>query len=147
MHLLRKRHTLFEHYSWIFLLLHLLPRVATARHEVAKSSHSHFHLRPRVANTPLIITNQCGDTIYPATLTQSGTGPGTGGFRLDSGSSQTFSVSENWQGRVWGRTNCTFNAQGRGQCITGDCGQILNCFGTVRQAMLAALGYACAHGF
>ena len=83
---------------------------------------------------PLIVANQCSETIYPGILTQSGTGPGTGGFELSPGSSRTLSVSKGWQGRVWGRTNCSF-ANGGGSsgpaCSTGDCGGV-SCQGTVR---------------
>ncbi len=88
-------------------------------------------------NPPLIITNNCPETIYPGILSQSGIGPGTGGFELSAGTGKTFSVSENWQGRVWGRTNCSFNSYGTGSasgrgpaCSTGDCGA-LSCIGTV----------------
>lgn len=32
--------------------------------------------------TPLVVTNKCDSTIWPGVATQSGTGPGTGGFEL-----------------------------------------------------------------
>lgn len=83
-------------------------------------------------NTPMVVSNWCSDTIWPGILTQGGTGPQNTGFQLSSGSNQTFSVSSDWQGRVWGRTNCSFNSQGQssgnGQaCSTGDCGSVLAC--------------------
>lgn len=83
---------------------------------------------------PLIIQNSCGETIFPAILTQSGSGPGTGGFQLNAGSSRTLSVGRAWQGRVWGRTNCSFNGGGGNgpACVTGDCGSTLSCQGAVR---------------
>ncbi|GMQ05306.1 hypothetical protein CsSME_00050386 [Camellia sinensis var. sinensis] len=31
--------------------------------------------------------------------------------------------------RIWGRTNCNFNASGNGQCQTGDCNGLLECQG------------------
>lgn len=31
---------------------------------------------------PLVVTNKCESTIWPGVATQSGTGPGTGGFEL-----------------------------------------------------------------
>lgn len=31
--------------------------------------------------------------------------------------------------RIWGRTNCNFDASGRGHCQTGDCGGLLQCKG------------------
>lgn len=92
------------------------------------------------STTPLVITNQCSEEIYPAILTQSGNGPGTGGFGLNAGNTRTLTVSESWQGRVWGRTNCSFNSAGDGPggsitngqaCSTGDCGGIVDCRGAV----------------
>ena len=94
-------------------------------------------------SVPLVISNQCSDTIWPGIGTQAGTGAGTGGFELESGSSRSLSVSANWQGRVWGRTNCSFNPTGTGAsnlngnngggaaCQTGDCGGVLSCELTV----------------
>jgi len=108
---------------------------------LAGASHESHHIkrfaqpldleRRQNTNTPLIISNLCGETIYPGILTQGGTGPGTGGFQLTAGSNKTLSVSENWQGRVWGRTNCTFNGGSSGSCSTGDCGGVVSCTGTV----------------
>ncbi|RDW80188.1 osmotin [Coleophoma cylindrospora] len=88
---------------------------------------------------PLVISNNCGDTIWPALASQAGTGPGTGGFALSSGDSKSMTVSSDWQGRVWGRTNCSFNVGGTGPsnlngnngngqaCDTGDCNGVLSC--------------------
>jgi hypothetical protein len=97
----------------------------------------------RASTVPLIVSNNCGDTIWPGVGTQAGTGPGTGGFELTSGSSNSMQVRADWQGRVWGRTNCSFNVAGNGAsnlngnngagaaCGTGDCGGVLNCVNTV----------------
>jgi len=94
-------------------------------------------------SVPLVISNQCEATIWPGIGTQAGTGPGTGGFELDSGSSRSLLISADWQGRVWGRTNCSFNAAGTrasnlngnngagAACTTGDCGGVLSCALTV----------------
>ncbi|KAI9764791.1 MAG: hypothetical protein M1840_008060 [Geoglossum simile] len=65
--------------------------------------------RENTALRPLKITNMCSEVIHPAISTQSGIGPGTGGFMLSPKDSKTLSVSSDWQGRVWGRTNCTFD--------------------------------------
>lgn len=51
----------------------------------------------------------------------SGSVIGGGGFKLDVNSMQTFNVDDGWQGAWFGRTNCTFNANGEGDCETGDC--------------------------
>lgn len=97
----------------------------------------------RATTVPLVIQNLCPETIWPGIGTQAGTGAGTGGFELPSGSSKSFTVSADWQGRVWGRTNCSFNADGSGAsnkngnngggaaCTTGDCGGVLDCVMTV----------------
>ena len=94
----------------------------------------------RADNRPLVISNKCPDTIYPGIGTQAGTAPSTQGFRLAPGESRDLTVSADWQGRVWGRTNCSFNAAGTAPlssgtgvaCSTGDCGGTINCRGTVR---------------
>lgn len=75
---------------------------------------------------PLIVTNKCESTIWPGIATQSGTGPGTGGFALEPGTNKTLWVSPEWQGRVWGRTNCTVNEDSCA-CKTGDCFSKLDC--------------------
>ena len=97
----------------------------------------------RDTSIPLKISNNCGDTVWPAIASQAGTGPGTGGFALTSGNSESLSVGSDWQGRVWGRTNCSFNVAGNGAsnlngnngagraCGTGDCNGQLNCIVTV----------------
>ncbi|KAK3082230.1 hypothetical protein LTS18_010647 [Coniosporium uncinatum] len=84
--------------------------------------------------TPLVVTNNCADTVYPGIVTQSGDGPSQTGFELQPGDQNSQTVSIDWQGRVWGRTNCSFNSQGTGPsnggykaCGTGDCNGIVNC--------------------
>ena len=84
-------------------------------------------------NTPLLVANWCAEDVYPGLLTQGGSGPQQNGFHLSPGSNQTIYVSSNWQGRVWGRSNCTFTSSGQAQggsgsaCSTGDCGGALDC--------------------
>jgi beta-mannosidase len=92
---------------------------------------------------PLQVTNRCPEAIYPAIATQAGTAPAVQGFMLATGATMNLTVSADWQGRVWGRTNCSFNAQGTGPqnaggnngggaaCLTGDCNGIVDCRVTV----------------
>lgn len=92
-------------------------------------------------SVPLVVTNSCAQTIYPGIITQAGTGGGTGGFQLSPGSNKSMTVSADWQGRIWGRTNCTFNSQGASNgggkaCSTGDCNGALSCSVTVRLCVL-----------
>lgn len=79
---------------------------------------------------PLVVTNKCEATIWPGITTQAGTGPGTGGFELGQGKKREFKVSADWQGRVWGRTNCTVDGDSC-SCETGDCFGKLNCESSV----------------
>ena len=99
---------------------------------------------PRDSSVPLVVSNLCTETIYPGILTQSGTSPSSSGFKLNSGDSKNLTVGSDWQGRVWGRTNCSFNPQGTGPantggldgngqaCGSGDCNGVVNCQVTVR---------------
>ena len=83
---------------------------------------------------PMHITNSCDDTIWPGITTQSGTGPGTGGFKQAPGNTTKLWVSPDWEGRIWGRTNCTVSGKSA-SCDTGDCMGELDCkFGVSRLA-------------
>lgn len=94
---------------------------------------------PNETYVPLRVTNNCPETLWPGIGTQHGLGPGLGGFELVPGETMAFLVGPTWQGRVWGRTNCTFNADGTGPsningwngggqaCLTGDCFGVLDC--------------------
>ncbi|KAF7138153.1 hypothetical protein RHSIM_Rhsim07G0092800 [Rhododendron simsii] len=67
------------------------------------------------------IRNNCPYTIWAAAS------PG-GGRCLDRGQSWTLNVAAGTKmARIWGRTNCNFDASGRGRCQTGDCGGVLQC--------------------
>jgi len=118
------------------LLLSGLPQVEALHHLHRPAIHT---VNARDSDLPLHVTNNCGDVIYAAILTQSGSGPTSSGFRLAPGDSNPQSVSADWRGRVWGRTNCTFSAsgsppssgQGGAACMTGDCGRFVECQGAV----------------
>ncbi|KAI4326992.1 hypothetical protein L6164_019501 [Bauhinia variegata] len=67
------------------------------------------------------VRNQCPYTVWAAAV------PG-GGKRLNQGETWTFNVNPGtMQGRIWGRTHCSFDESGRGRCETGDCGGVLEC--------------------
>jgi hypothetical protein len=51
----------------------------------------------------------------------------TTGWVLPVGQSVTVSVPDKWNGRFWGRTGCSFNSAGNGQCQTGDCAGKFQC--------------------
>lgn len=118
-------------------------RGVSHRHHMSHPPLRLLEGRQEATSVPLVISNLCRETIFPGLLTQSGTGPGTGGFSLSSGSTKQFTVSEDWQGRVWGRTNCSFNSDGTAPasgipgvaCSSGDCGGIVNCRGAVCRSL------------
>lgn len=99
---------------------------------LAFSANAEHHMNRRVEPRQngnqtfgITVSNQCQETIWPGIVTQGGTAPTAQGFALNPGTSKTISVTPDWQGRVWGRTNCTFsNGQSQGQCTTGECGQL-----------------------
>ena len=81
----------------------------------------HRAFRKRVSVTTA--AHRCGSTLN------------LNSFKLAPGANHTLHVSQDWQGRIWGRTNCTFNDAGEStgegrQCSTGDCGPFLQCKGT-----------------
>jgi hypothetical protein len=71
------------------------------------------------------IINQCKTVIWPAVTP--GDSFGGGGFSLRPGQSMVFKAPVGWSGRIWGRTDCTFDASGNGSCATGSCGSSLRC--------------------
>ena len=51
------------------------------------------------------------------------------GWKVPAGGHVSTIVPNHWNGRIWGRTGCRFNAAGRGHCETGDCGGRFQCTG------------------
>eukprot|EP00253_Pinus_taeda_P019560 PITA_19560 len=73
-----------------------------------------------------VIQNECAFPVWAASSTG-------GGKRLDTGHSWTPQAPLGGSTSVtfWGRTGCSFNSSGLGNCITGDCGGLLNCTGAL----------------
>jgi hypothetical protein len=119
----------------LFFLACLSPPSTRAIHHMQRIPPRQLDSRQNAGGntTPLIIANQCPGDIYPAIGTQSGTGPSINGFLLKSGEQNNLTVSADWQGRVWGRSNCSFNSDGGPAgggykaCGSGDCNGQLNC--------------------
>jgi hypothetical protein len=88
--------------------------------------HSRRSLTKRDNPIPLVITNSCDETIWPGIATQAGAGPESNGFALAPGESKNLTVGSTWQGRCWGRTNCTVSGD-TATCETGDCLGLLDC--------------------
>jgi hypothetical protein len=76
---------------------------------------------------PVTVVNRTLETIWVAA--SPGSVSGRTGWKLAAGASLTIQVSNNYNGRIWGRTGCRFNAHGRGHCQTGDCGGLFQCTG------------------
>lgn len=121
----------------------LLTILTSLVHEVTAIHHMRlspvFLATTDTTTRPIRITNHCPVDIYPAIQTQAGSGPTFGGYHALPGNTTSFNVSAGWQGRIWARTNCTFNENGTSvngtgadACLTGDCGGLLDCQGTVR---------------
>ncbi|KAJ4716152.1 Thaumatin [Melia azedarach] len=67
------------------------------------------------------IRNNCPYTVWAAAV------PG-GGKRLNRGETWTISAKPGTkEARIWARTNCQFDASGKGKCRTGDCNGVLQC--------------------
>jgi Thaumatin family len=75
----------------------------------------------------ITFVNHTDQTIWVAATP--GSLAGVTGWKLPVGSSQSIRVSDRYNARIWGRTGCHFNAQGRGHCQTGDCGGRFQCTG------------------
>lgn len=74
----------------------------------------------------MTIVNQCNYTVWPASSTTTTSGNSGNvtrtGFILKPGENSTITTSDNWTGRVWGRTLCTTDSTtGNFSCVTGDC--------------------------
>lgn len=122
------------------LLFSLWARKVFAEHHM-KRAPVHW-VNKRDSSLPLQVVNYCQEDVYPGIQTQAGTGPQDSGFLLRPGDSHNQTVSADWQGRVWARTNCSFNAAGTAPannapgkaCMTGDCGGTVACKGTVSKS-------------
>ncbi|XP_073145995.1 thaumatin-like protein isoform X1 [Henckelia pumila] len=78
----------------------------------------------------LIVVNNCKESIWPGILGGAGhPTPKDGGFHLISGQEAVIDVPPKWSGRIWGRQDCNFSANGRGSCATGDCSGKTQCQG------------------
>uniref|UniRef100_A0A0D6QTW2 Thaumatin-like protein n=1 Tax=Araucaria cunninghamii TaxID=56994 RepID=A0A0D6QTW2_ARACU len=76
------------------------------------------------------VMNNCEYNVWPGFLSNAGIAPlSTTGFELVPGAKQVVTTPTRWSGRLWGRTGCAFDAQGKGNCTTGDCGNQLECDG------------------
>ncbi|XP_022922344.1 protein P21-like [Cucurbita moschata] len=83
------------------------------------------------------IRNNCDFTVWAAAV------PG-GGQQLNQTDVWTLEVKPDvTNARIWARTNCNFDASGRGRCETGDCGGLLHCqaYGTPPTTLAEYISY------
>ena len=78
----------------------------------------------------ITIVNNWNETIWAATNPDAQYPIPVTGWELQPGQSVSFAVNERWGGRVWGRTGCSFNSAGVGQCTSGSCGDLFQCQGS-----------------
>lgn len=77
----------------------------------------------------ITITNNTSQTIWAAAAGNAGfAAPNNGGWEMAPGAKVSVTVANNWQGRFWGRTECTFNGSNN-PCATANCGPSLQCNG------------------
>ncbi|XP_073016574.1 LOW QUALITY PROTEIN: LEAF RUST 10 DISEASE-RESISTANCEUS RECEPTOR-LIKE PROTEIN KINASE-like 2.4 [Primulina eburnea] len=75
------------------------------------------------------VVNNCTQTIWP--VISGNPSLNSTGFELPKGGNRVLQVPNGWVGRLWGRTGCVFDANGKGSCSTGDCGSgQIECNGT-----------------
>ncbi|KAJ7779684.1 Osmotin thaumatin-like protein [Mycena metata] len=81
------------------------------------------------AQRSMTVHNACPFTIWPALFTSAGGVPSQPtGWEAPSLSSVTFSVPEDWNGRIWGRRDCDFSTNaGAKSCLDGGCSGGLLC--------------------
>lgn len=110
------------------------------------SSLLYLHADARAAT--FTITNNCPYTIWPATLTGSGTRLSSTGFELASKAALPLQVTPPWSGRVWARSGCTTDPSGKFTCATADCGsgQVQCIGGAIPPASLAEFTIAAPGG-
>ncbi|GAA5850213.1 hypothetical protein JCM8547_001044 [Rhodosporidiobolus lusitaniae] len=81
------------------------------------------------ADRTFTIVNNCAYSVWPAvagTFANSGYSDARG-WEATSGSSKTVTVPEDMNMRVWPRRGCTFDANGAGSCIAGNCAAGRDC--------------------
>ncbi len=76
----------------------------------------------------ITLTNTTQQTVWAVSTGSPGFTPPDGGeWVLAPGQTTTLTYPSVWNGRIWGRTGCSFNSAGQGSCETGDCGSGITC--------------------
>jgi len=93
----------------------------------AQATSAHASSSPPTPARAITFVNRTAQTIWVAATP--GATNGRTGWVLPAGAAVTVRVANNYNGRIWGRTGCHFNASGHGHCQTGDCGGLFQCRG------------------
>ncbi len=100
------------------------PSTAPATVNQSQSSASSTSSGTRIVT----LTNTTQQTVWAVSTGNPGYTPPDGGvWELAPGQTTTVTYPSSWNGRIWGRTGCSFNSAGQGSCETGDCGSGLTC--------------------
>ncbi|KAG4993895.1 hypothetical protein JHK84_030844 [Glycine max] len=82
-----------------------------------------FSFLSDVQSASFKIVNKCRHTIWPGLLSGATSPPlPTTGFTLESGKSRIVKIPKSWSGRIWARTLCGQDSDGKFSCATADCG-------------------------
>jgi Thaumatin family len=76
------------------------------------------------------IVNAVSQTVWVASNPNTQHPLAATGWVLAPGQSVVVKVPDGWGGRIWGRTGCSFDADGTGHCATGDCDGRFQCEGS-----------------
>jgi Thaumatin family len=71
--------------------------------------------------------NDTSQTVWPAAQADPSQPLAETGWVVAPGQSVTITMPDHWNGRLWGRTGCSFDASGTGHCVTGDCAGRFQC--------------------
>lgn len=100
----------------------IVPTIAAQR--PSKPTPTATSVAPPTGYRLFTVVNKMQETIWVAAASDS---IPTTGWVLPAGASVTITIPDAWNGRIWGRTGCSFNRSGFGQCETGDCGGKFQC--------------------
>ena len=82
---------------------------------------------PSPGQRVITFVNHTSQMIWPAAQADPKHPLTATGWVLPAGGSVSILMPDHWNGRLWGRTGCSFDAAGQGHCVTGDCGGHFQC--------------------
>jgi len=82
---------------------------------------------PGAGQRLITFVNSTAQTVWPAAQADPGYPLARTGWVVPPGGSVSFLMPDHWNGRLWGRTGCRFDAAGNGHCVTGDCDGRFQC--------------------